>query len=255
MHKLNYDGINEFVTTNVMRPFYEKRLAKLEELGLSYILKRKNPYLFKAKNIETSGDFIKYVLDAYLSSQEETMFGNLMEDLAIYICSQVYGGKKAEQGTYKSIDLIFERDNKVYLVSIKSGIYWGNKDQIDRMKSNFKTARSLLEAVYPEKEIVCVNGCMYGKDRHPYKIDRHDSEKNYYKICGQEFWFLISNDKELYKALIMPLEREAKKRDDQFKEVYSSKANSMTKEFSDNFLDERGLIDWAKIIEFVSKKE
>jgi hypothetical protein len=37
-------------------------------------LKRKNPYLFKAKNILTAQDLVKNLLDAYLQSQEETTF-------------------------------------------------------------------------------------------------------------------------------------------------------------------------------------
>jgi hypothetical protein len=34
---------------------------------LASVLKRKNPYLFKAKNIELAGDLVKSVVDAFLS--------------------------------------------------------------------------------------------------------------------------------------------------------------------------------------------
>ena len=51
-------------------------------------------YLFKAKDINTAPEFVKAVLDAYLSSQEEGIFGGFLEELAIFICSEVYGGQK-----------------------------------------------------------------------------------------------------------------------------------------------------------------
>ena len=253
MTKLNYIEINNYITENVMKPFYEIRLEKLSKLNLNTILKRKNPYLFKAKNIETSGEFVRYIFDAYLSSQEETMFGNLLEQLAIFVCEKTFNGKKAIEGVLKSVDLEFERDNKYYIVGIKSGIYWGNKDQIDRMKSNFKVAKIVLKRNGITKEIVSVNGCIYGKDNKPFKVDTK-SELSYYKICGQEFWELISGDNELYKNIILPLDKEAKKRSDNFKEAYAEKSNEMIREFSDNFLTKKGSIDWEKMIDFVSKK-
>ena len=253
MKKLDYNEINEYIAESVMKSFYEKRLEKLSELNLATILKRKNPYLFKAKNIETSGEFVKYIFDSYLSSQEETIFGNLLENLAIFTCEKAFNGKKAEEGILKSVDLEFERDNKYYIVGIKSGIYWGNKDQIDRMKLNFKFAKKLLRKRGIVKEIVAINGCIYGKDNIPFK-DNDDGELSYYKMCGQEFWELISGDNELYKNIIRPLDREAKKRSENFKEVYAEKSDEMIKDFSDNFLTKKGSIDWEKIIDVVSKK-
>ena len=247
-----YKEINDYISKQVMKPFYELRLSKLNALNLNLILKRKNPYLFKAKNIETSGDFVKYILDSFLSSQEETIFGNLLEKFAIFVCEKKYKGHKAEEGVFKSIDLEFIRDGKYYIVGIKSGPNWGNKDQVDRMKFNFKNARKILKKK-GVKDVVAINGCIYGKDNKPFKEDK-DIEQNYYKLCGQEFWEIISGDKELYKQIILPLDKEAKKRSDSFKDAYYSKSNEMVKDFSDNFLTNKGLIDWKKMIDIVSKK-
>lgn len=51
MKNQTYKEINDYIAENVMKPFYEIRLGKLNALSLNLILKRKNPYLFKAKNI------------------------------------------------------------------------------------------------------------------------------------------------------------------------------------------------------------
>jgi site-specific DNA-methyltransferase (cytosine-N4-specific) len=52
----------------------------------------------------------------------------------------------------------------------------------------------------------------------------------------------------------VPIDKEAKKRDDNFKETYAAKINEMTKDFSGEFLTKDGHISWDKIIDFVSKK-
>jgi site-specific DNA-methyltransferase (cytosine-N4-specific) len=252
MKKINYEKLNTFVATDVIKPFYEIRLERLESAKLADISKRKNPYLFKAKNIETAGDLAKGLLDAFLSSQEETIFGDLMEKLAIHICQQVFNGSKAEQGKYRSVDLIFERGKKTFIVGIKSGPNWGNSDQVNIMKRNFKKAKALIRNELGKKDLVSVNGCMYGKDNVPHKVNK-DPDLSYYKICGQAFWELISGDDELYKKLIQPLDKEVKKRDEIFKELYVKKINEMTKDVVNLFYTKDNL-DWDKIIEYISKK-
>lgn len=252
MKKLNYKKLNAFIASDVIRPFYEIRLNRLESAKLSSISKRKNPYLFKAKNIETAGDLAKSILDAFLSSQEETIFGDLMENLAIHVCHEVFGGKKAEEGRYRSVDLIFDRDKKTYIVGIKSGPNWGNSDQVNIMKKNLKIAKKLLRAELKKSSVVSVNGCIYGRDNSPHKVNK-DPNLSYYKICGQSFWELISGDDQLYKNIIQPLDKEAKKRDDVFKKLYIKKINEMTKDVVDLFYIKDNL-DWDKIIDYVSKK-
>lgn len=254
MKKVSDEELQEFISESILKPFYEKRLKKVGELELSKILKRKNPYLFKAKNIHTSEELVRYVLDAFLSSQEETIFGNLLEGLAIFVCKKVFRGEKAEAGKFKSIDLIFNREGKTYIVSIKSGVYWGNKDQIAEMKKNFKEALRILVKQGEKNEIIAVNGCMYGRDNKPFKKDPKDAQKSYYKYCGQTFWDFVTGEKQFYKRIISPIDKEAKKRDEGFKEAYSAKINEMVKEFSENYLNKEGLIDWTKLLEYVSKQ-
>ena len=254
MKNLNYNQFNKFIESDVIHPFYQKRLLSLKKIKLNYLIKRKNPYLFKAKNIQTAGDFSKYLLDAFLSSQEETFFGDLLENLAIHICKQMFDGKKAEQVKFSSVDLIFKRDNKLYIVGIKSGPNWGNSDQLNAMKGNFKKSKETLKKEGEKLRIISVNGCMYGKDNKPLKKDKKDYKRNYYKLCGQQFWELISADDKLYKKIIEPLDKEAKKRDEVFQSLYVKKLNEMTKDLIELFYTDNDL-DWNKIIDYVSKKE
>ena len=94
MNQLNLDDVVTFVELNI-GDFHQRRLDSLRKLKLSTILKRKNPYLFKAKNLLTAQDLVKLLMDSHLSSQEETIFGEFLEKLAIHINSKVFNGRKS----------------------------------------------------------------------------------------------------------------------------------------------------------------
>jgi hypothetical protein len=263
MKREHYPQYWEFLLKEVVDVFYQKRLNKLKELNLNHILKKKNPYLFKAKNIEHPWQLVQSSLDAFLSSQEETIFGNLLEAFAIHIAKTMYGGFKSK---LKSVDLEFERENTYFIVGIKSGTNWGNADQINKMRDNFKAARDTLRKSGITKEIVAVNGCMYGKEAIPLRDKKHirvkgqptkildeEPERVYYKYCGQVFWDFITEDTDFYKEMIVPIDEEAKKKGKAFQELYDQKLNIMTKDFTDKFQTD-GKIDWLRLIEFVSKQ-
>lgn len=240
----------QFLSDQVIEPFYKIRLDKLQSLKLTDILKRKNPYLFRAKNIEVAGDLVKSIVDAFLSSQEETLFGNFLESFAIYVSSEIDGGFKSR---LKSVDLEFRRNNIYYLVGIKSGINWGNADQIGQMRNNFKIAKSLLKEQGITEEIIAVNGCIYGKDSSPFK-DNGYPDKSYYKYAGQDFWNFISQDQELYRKIIVPISQEGRQKDEICKKAYVAKINEMTQNFMEKFMKDNQ-IDWLRLVDFVSKSK
>jgi site-specific DNA-methyltransferase (cytosine-N4-specific) len=250
MTKSPYKQYYSYLAEHVITPFYNIRLNNLNSLHLTSVLKRKNPYLFKAKNIELAGELVRNIVDAFLSSQEETIFGNLLEGFAIHISKTLYGGFKSE---LKSVDLEFERDDAYHIVGIKSGINWGNSDQIAKMRDNFKLAKEILRGRGITNEIIAVNGCIYGKDRVPHK--RHtDPDKQYFKYAGQEFWRFISGDDNLYREIITPIDKEARQKDEVFKKAYAAKINEMTQDFMLHFI-KRNQIDWGKLVDYVSKRE
>jgi hypothetical protein len=127
MNPIKIDDVKVYVRENI-GSFHSSRLQSLRELKLSQILKRKNPYLFKAKNILLAQDLVRILLDAHLSSQEEAIFGNFLEGLAIFINRQVHGGWKSST---EGIDLEFDKGGIRYIMAIKSGPNWGNSSQTD----------------------------------------------------------------------------------------------------------------------------
>ncbi len=73
MKPITQQEIADYVQANIQN-FHQRRLDSLQKLKLMNVVKRKNPYLFKAKNINTAAEFVTTLLDAHLSSQEEGIF-------------------------------------------------------------------------------------------------------------------------------------------------------------------------------------
>ncbi len=241
--KLKTADINKYVETNIGE-FHSARLESLAKLKLKDVLLRKNPYLFKAKNILTAEALVKTLLDAHLSSQEETVFGAFLEGLAIYINSKVYRGAKSSA---TGIDLEFEKEGIKYIVTIKSGPNWGNSGQLEKMKDNFSKAKRILQTNSSKKNIVAVNGCCYGRDNKPDK-------GAYLKLCGEKFWEFISGDKDLYKNIIEPIGHKAKEKNQEFLEAYAQIVNKFTKELGKDFF-KNNKIDWERLVEFNSSAD
>jgi hypothetical protein len=240
MSNIKLNNVQIYVEHNIGR-FHSNRLLSLQKLKLVQILKRKNPYLYKAKNILDAHDLVKGILDAYLSSQEETIFGDFLEGLAIFVNEKVYGGKKSSA---EGIDLEFNKNGKHFIVAIKSGPNWGNSSQIRKMKEDFKRARKILHTSAATAEIVAINGCCYGRENHPDKGD-------YFKYCGQVFWEFISNHNNLYLKLIIPLGYQAKEKNEEFNKAYAQIVNNFTMEFSEKYCVD-GIINWEKLVKFSS---
>jgi hypothetical protein len=173
------------------------------------------------------------------------MFGDWIEGLAIFINQEVYSGWKSG---IKGIDLEFDRDNVRYIVSIKSGPNWGNSSQIEKMVNNFNTAKKTLRTSNSHLNIICINGCCYGKDNNPDK-------GSYYKYCGQVFWEFIGGNENIYTDIIEPLGYKAKDRNDDYIVKYSQMVNKFTKEFIELFCDNNGNIDWNRLVKFNSEKK
>lgn len=241
MEKLSRKDIIQYVEQNI-GTFHPKRIQSLDGLKLSQILKRKNPYLFKAKYVLTAEGIVKGLVDAHISSNEETVFGDWLEGLAIFINSKVYGGRKSG---IPGIDLEFDLNGVRNIVAIKSGPHWGNSSQIAKMEADFKTARKTLRTGNSQLNIVAVNGCCYGRDNNPDKGD-------YFKYCGQRFWEFISGDNELFTEIIEPLGHSAKERNDDFVTSYAQMINKFTRDFSLLFCKDNGEIDWDKLVRFNS---
>lgn len=242
MTEAQKEEIRAYIQTNIGE-FHSKRLSSFDSLKFDKILKRKNPYLFRAKGLDTAEELVSTIMDAHLSSQEETVFGDFLEGLAVFICSMSYGGRKSAA---EGIDLEFEKDGIEYIVSIKSGPNWGNSSQIKKMQSSFAQAKRVLNTNRRGVNVVAINGCCYGKCTNS---DRGD----HLKLCGQEFWEFISGDENLYAELIEPISFESNERNAEFLAAKNEVIGRFVTDFSNEYCED-GQIDWDKILRINSGK-
>lgn len=238
MHKITpqeYQQFEDFIKVGVSA-LHDVRYKKLQKLKLEDILS-KNMYLFKTKHLQTPEELVRSIIDAFMSSSEETTFGNFLERLAIYVSNVLEGGQKSST---KGIDLEFNRNGIRYLIDIKSGPNWGNSSQIAKMEDNFKKARRTLQTSGGDVNVQFINGCCYGVDDKPER-------GGYLKLCGQRFWLLITGDSDFYLKIIEPLGYQARERSEAFQELFTKKLISFTSVFHESFVV-NGTINWSKLI-------
>jgi hypothetical protein len=170
------------------------------------------------------------ILDAHLSSQEETILGGFLEGLAIFICQKAYGahGKSSTKG----LDLEFDRDGQHCLVTIKSGPAWGNSSQIEKMRLDFKTASKVYRQNADSLPVLCINGCCYGK-----QAKQSEDKGDYIKLCGQRFWEFISGDDDLYIKIVEPIGHKATERNTKFLAQYELVLDRFTEIFRKSLCD------------------
>lgn len=240
MNPLDLNKVRKYVNENII-DFHKRRIRSLEDLRLKRLL-IKNPYLFKAKNITTANELITGLLEAFLSSSEEKLFGDFLEGLAIFIAQQTCNGHKS---TAPGIDLEFFNKNIHYVVSIKSGINWGNSSQQNKLEQDLKNAVIRVKQSRRGANVQPVLGICYGKTRTTYI-------RGYLKVVGQNFWYLISENKDLYTDVIEPIGYRAREHNEAFFQEKSRVVNRFTKLFIDRFCDDTGAIDWKRLVEFNS---
>ena len=240
MAKLEIQEVKQFLNGEIVE-FHKKKLNRLQSIKLREVLKKKNPYLFRAKNLLVANDLIGEILDAFLYASEEKMFGDLLEHLAIFIAAKVYDGKKSAA---TGIDLDFNKKSVRYLVSVKSGPNWGNSSQQEKQRQNFSKAVTVLKQANKDIQVQAVLGICYGKSKDSYL-------HGHLRTMGQSFWYFISGNRDLYTDIIEPLGHKAKQHNEKFTEEKAKILNRFTLEFTIDFCD-NGNINWKKFVEFNS---
>lgn len=236
MNPLPYDAVREYVNEHVS-VFHEGRLESLRNLEMKKML-QKNPYLFRAKNVLTAAEMVNGFLDAFLSSSEEERFGTFLEGLAIFVAEHTTGGHKSSA---TGVDLEFFNKGVHYIVSVKSGPNWGNSAQQDKQEEDLKKAVATVKQRNMNANVQSVLGICYGRTRTSFL-------RGYMKVVGQNFWYFISEDKNLYTDIVDPIGYRAKEHNDAYLSKKAEVANLITRDFIEEYCDRSGAIAWDKLV-------
>ena len=217
---------------------------KLEEYGNKppLLLKKKNPFLLRIRGAETAHDLVQRMLEAALSSSEETRFGNSFEKCAEIVCRYGRDGKKSG---VEGIDLEYaEHEGQRTLIQVKSSVNWGNSSQKKQLGENFKTACRILKQGGSVKNVRCIEGICYGKNERTQLGDRE-------RIVGESFWEEISGWRGLYSALMEKVGLHAGNGLQEAKNDAINKIVAFMREQS--LLIEEDRVDWDELLLFLSQ--
>ena len=185
----NEAAIVEAIAT-ALDNFYTNLIKKVDSLNVKTVMKRKNPYLFRAKAMNGAAQIIDAILAAFVSSSEETIFGNVFFEPIATAAAQ--GQKALAEG----VDIMVERDNTIYAIAVKSGTSVFNADSRKKQEQNFMAASKLAQQA--KKRFVPIVGYGYGKK----KVSNRGLPKFYMELAGKDFWTELTGDEELKKRAI-----------------------------------------------------
>lgn len=232
--------VEDYVKQHISE-FHQNRIEKLKKLKLKKLLVKKNPYLYRAKDLNTPEAVVRSLSMAFLSSAEETMFGDWLEGLAVYVASEVYHGYKSSA---EGIDLEMDKDDVHYMVSIKSGPNWSNSSSMAKQIQNFRKAERAYHTGGNKRRCEAIEGCCYGS--------AYSEKDSHTKLCGQKFWAFISGDDSLYTDIIEPMGANAHAMNEAYSRQFNQTITKFTKEFSELYCDSDGHICWDKIVKLNS---
>jgi len=232
----------ELLIKRCLNDFHERRIEKLKKLRLRQVLRRKNPYLFKALGTEQAAEIVKKILEAYVSSSDETIFGDAyFEQIARNL-------PDIQVSDSKGCDLILNEEKVIHAYALKSGPNPFNSSAKAKQNTEFMELRSRLMKL--QKQFDPVLAYAYGRKNKPSK-----GAFIYRESSGQEFWKEITGDENFYLKLITLMKDEPLKRIDQYQHDWDATINKFTKEFMEDFCLSDGHIDWEKLTKFVSASE
>ena len=224
---------------NALTEFYTALTDKINGIEIKKILKKKNPYLYRAKGISSASQIVEGILAAYVSSSEETLFGNCFFEPIAIVAS---GGQKA---VTEGMDITVDKDNTLYSIAVKSGTAVFNADSRKRQEQNFLAAQK--RARQAKKTFVPVVGYGYGKKR------TNDGQGKFYlELAGKDFWEWLTGDSNFYTKIVAFMETRPEKYAETFAEAYSKAENRLIRDFTISYCKEDGSIDWDKLIKFNS---
>ena len=232
-----------------LESFHARRLAKLDAIKITGLLK-KNPYLYRAIGHVAASDYVRAVLDAFVSSSDETIFGNeFFEPLAQWAAEQAYRGQNGvtvQAGGGAGYDFSIETPTEYKAVAVKSGTNIFNAQsskqqttELDAVQSRIRKAKKVFHPII---------GYGYGRKR------QKDADPKVLKLAGQAFWAEITGEEDFYQRISSALGGKPTQLAMEFEKAYAQARNRLEKAFMDAYVDVEGNIDWPQLIAFNSAR-
>lgn len=227
---------------HALENFYGSLIKKIDGIDISTIMKSKNPYLYRSKAMQSAAEIVDSVLQAFVSSSEETIFGNcFFEPIAIAASN---GSKSVAEGI--DLEVRDSLNNILFVVAVKSGTSVFNADSKQKQADNFNKAKKLATQGHMAYEPIV--GYAYGQKQETGR----GKAKIYQEVAGEDFWTMLTGDPDFYKKIIGFMGQLPEQYVDSFKQSYANASNRLIRDFSNMFCKDDGSIDWEKLVEYNS---
>ena len=247
MTKTISDDELEAQVGHLLEKFYSARVAALQKLELKKVLLKKNPYLYRATSTNDASELVKALLDATISSSDETIFGNeFFEPLALWVASEANSDDptiSARVSSASGVDVEVETATRISMYAVKSGPNVFNAASKRRQLQEFDEARSRLFKVQKQFDAVIAIG--YG--RRNSTVPRGHRE-----LLGQQLWEELSGEADFYKRIISAMGEQAPELVADYRDQYDRATNRFTLELLAIFADADGALDWEALAEYNS---
>ncbi len=245
MQHITQESLEAYVT-HLLNVFYSKRIASLQKLELRTVLLKKNPYLHRAIGTGDASEIVENLLNASISSSDETIFGNdFFEPLSLWVAKQANADDpevSARTSSAPGADIEVERDRRISLYAVKSGTSVFNGSSKKKQREEFQQARSRLHKLQKQFDPVIAYG--YGRKRSRAADLR--------EVAGQAFWEELSGEPDFYLRIVHAMGEGSAERTATFKEEYDKAVNRFTRELLANFASADGELDWGKLVSYNS---
>jgi hypothetical protein len=225
--------------------FYKHRLEKIRKLQLRAVLRRKNPYLFRALHTEKASEIVEQILSAFLMSSDETIFGN---DFFEPIAREVSGGQASDG---KGVDVVVHTETEIRAYAVKSGANAQNASARDKQEQEFNELRQRLAKL--RKRFDPVLAAAYGRINRRSGV-RVVKARSFREVAGQAFWTELTGDSDFYLKLMRLMQDIPAKHQETYKPEWDAAINRLTGEFIADFCTGDGNVDWDKLTAFVSSE-
>lgn len=231
----------------LLEVLYAKRFAALEKLTLTRVL-AKNPYLYRALGIGDPSEFIMQLMVAFVSSSDETIFGNdFLEPLAIFSATHANQHsdptRRVTVGAGAGQDIAIETAKSYLAISVKSSKNIFNSQSAKGQDSEFTALRARLKKL--NKQFRPIIGYGYGR-KSARKVT--DVEK----LAGQVFWQLLTDEPDFYLRIAIAMESFAGQHGQEYKTAFEQRHRQLLREFMLHLVSPDGDIEWQKIVTFNS---
>ena len=234
---------NKMFLKNLLRDYYSLQISKLENLGFTNVLLRKNPYLLNAAGIVDAKELIDSLIDSYLQASSETMFGkDIFQPFARHVA-------KGEDSAIEGVDFHFKKGSTMYYVAVKSGPNIFSAASRSKQYDYFRKALKIHGTNSGKKtKIIPVVGYCYGTRSSQMLITGY----NYDEYAGQAFWEFLSGKKNLYLQIASIITDARLSLQGDFREELASLKSRWFKEIKALDLIEDGKVDWIALTAMIS---